>query len=450
MAPKSISKRRQKACLAAATGGTDRLSGLPDSILCHILSFLPTRTSVATMNLVSRRWRNLWKHAQVFDFDFDCDGVSADYERFRFFVNSVLALRKSRDIQKFHLTITSDCQFMSDIQNNYVEMWICAATGPHLQELSLIIPSYADQIVKLSPSLFMNCSNLVSLSLDGAFEVEVKHSSVYFPSLKRLRLGELIVDSEVSFLSGCPMLETLEIGFYLNNIPLTEVTRLKSTNHNFTWSYFEFYVNSRFIKLGIVGSFHSMLEAFLYVFSLHESECFDPILYLFGDYNDYKDDGGDYVHLKMCHSTLKWTLHAPVLDYPEFRQLNHIKFILPCFNSNLLVTVLHKCDMLKFLIIQSDKEEHSPLRTLEPQSITVPGCLKSHLTYIQIEGYQGCEDELAFAEYILRNGLVLEAMLIYVDASMDPTNKYCSVKRLLEIPRGSAKCQIRFDPAVSS
>lgn len=87
---------------------------------------------------------------------------------------------------------------------------------------------------------------------------------------------------------------------------------------------------------------------------------------------------------------------------------------------------------------------------MEPQSITVPGCLKSHLTYIQIEGYQGCEDELAFAEYILQNGLVLEAMLIYVDASMDPTNKYCSVKRLLEIPRGSAKCQIRFDPAVSS
>jgi len=132
--------------------------------------------------------------------------------------------------------------------------------------------------------------------------VEVKHSSVYFPSLKRLRLGELIVDSEVSFLSGCPMLETLEIGFYLNNIPLTEVRRLKSTNHNFTWSYFEFYVNSRFIKLGIVGSFHSMLEAFLYVFSLHESEYFDPILYLFGD---YKDDDDSYIHLKMCHSTSK-------------------------------------------------------------------------------------------------------------------------------------------------
>jgi hypothetical protein len=71
------------------------------------------------------------------------------------------------------------------------------------------------------------------------------------------------------------------------------------------------------------------------------------------------------------------------------------------------------------------------------------------LTYICIEGYQGFEDELTFAEYILRNGLVLEKMLIFVDTSMDIMNKYSSVKRLLDIPRGSAKCQLKFDPIVS-
>jgi len=51
----------------------------------------------------------------------------------------------------------------------------------------------------------------------------------------------------------------------------------------------------------------------------------------------------------------QWTLHAPVLDYPEFRQLGHIKFMLPCFDSNLLVTVLDKCHMLRVLILQSNK-----------------------------------------------------------------------------------------------
>lgn len=63
----------------------------------------------------------------------------------------------------------------------------------------------------------------------------------------------------------------------------------------------------------------------------------------------------DIVPLLVFIMYKQWTLHAPVLDYPEFRQVDHIKFILPCFNSNLLVTVLDKCDMLKFLIIQSDK-----------------------------------------------------------------------------------------------
>jgi hypothetical protein len=89
------------------------------------------------------------------------------------------------------------------------------------------------------------------------------------------------------------------------------------------------------------------------------------------------------------------------------------------------------------------------LRTWDPESTTVSECLKSHLTYIHIEGYQGFEDELTFAEYILRNGLVLKTMLIFVDISMDKTNKYCSLKRLTDIPKGSVSCELKFDPAPS-
>jgi hypothetical protein len=50
----------------------------------------------------------------------------------------------------------------------------------------------------------------------------------------------------------------------------------------------------------------------------------------------------------------QWPLHAPVLNYREFQYLQHLKFILPCFNSNLLVNVLKKCRMLQVLIIQSN------------------------------------------------------------------------------------------------
>jgi len=67
----------------------DRLSSLPDSLLCHILSFLPTETSVCTMSLVSHRYLHLWKHLQAFDFyDEYYPDVDSEAEHFKDFAIS--------------------------------------------------------------------------------------------------------------------------------------------------------------------------------------------------------------------------------------------------------------------------------------------------------------------------------------------------------------------------
>uniref|UniRef100_A0A0E0RJS4 F-box domain-containing protein n=2 Tax=Oryza TaxID=4527 RepID=A0A0E0RJS4_ORYRU len=42
-----------------AVAGDDRLSSLPDDLICRILSFLPTREAALTSQL-SRRWRRVW------------------------------------------------------------------------------------------------------------------------------------------------------------------------------------------------------------------------------------------------------------------------------------------------------------------------------------------------------------------------------------------------------
>ncbi|XP_023645828.1 F-box protein At1g19070 isoform X2 [Capsella rubella] len=41
----------------------DRINGLSDDIICHILSFLPTKQSALTC-VLSKRWRNLFALAQ--------------------------------------------------------------------------------------------------------------------------------------------------------------------------------------------------------------------------------------------------------------------------------------------------------------------------------------------------------------------------------------------------
>ncbi|MCI31407.1 F-box/RNI/FBD-like domain protein, partial [Trifolium medium] len=97
-------------------------------------------------------WRHLWKYLQVFRFD----ESDFDYRKKKFplFVNAVLALRKSRDIRNSHLTLYEDY--------DCIDMWLHAAVGPHLQELSLTSDDPWVRVT-LPPSLLMNCTNLVSL-----------------------------------------------------------------------------------------------------------------------------------------------------------------------------------------------------------------------------------------------------------------------------------------------
>ncbi|PRQ17700.1 putative F-box domain-containing protein [Rosa chinensis] len=46
----------------------DRISELPDAILCHILSFFSTREAVKT-SILSHRWKNVWASVPNLDFD---------------------------------------------------------------------------------------------------------------------------------------------------------------------------------------------------------------------------------------------------------------------------------------------------------------------------------------------------------------------------------------------
>ncbi|GAU39367.1 hypothetical protein TSUD_370250 [Trifolium subterraneum] len=190
-------------------------------------------------------------------------------------------------------------------------MWLNAATGPHLQELSLtIFNCHGCTDLVLPPSLF-NSTNLVSLCLDGAIHMKVQESLVYFPSLKMLKINNVSLDSVVALLSRCPVLETFDINFFTqsltNHVPPSSKS-LKFTNDDFAWTYIE--IDSHYPEgttLGILDNLQSVVESYLDVFSPRESKFVDPILYLLRDEDIY---GEREIHMRLCRSTSKVKLYC--------------------------------------------------------------------------------------------------------------------------------------------
>ncbi|XP_020963627.1 FBD-associated F-box protein At4g10400-like [Arachis ipaensis] len=210
----------------------DRISALPDSLIGHILSFLPTKTAVST-SLLSRRWRYLWQHLQDFNFQLDQDDQDQDQDEgegeqyhwsfvhFSAFVNGVLVQRRNRDIRKFRLL--SSYAVEGSFHERSLNYWLLAAIGPQLQHLDLslyVVGPYNFMWFPSSSVLrgIFSCTSLISLTLDGLICVK-NISSVHLPALRTMRLsigGSFPMDK---IFSGCPLLEDLYLHFNVRNTP---------------------------------------------------------------------------------------------------------------------------------------------------------------------------------------------------------------------------------------
>lgn len=92
----------------------DRISRLPDEILSHILSFLPTKLAVRS-SILSTRWRYLWTFLLHMDIDYvDSLSCACDSEKrhcvpgerdfiFVEFMNAFFERLRVQSVRKFHL-----------------------------------------------------------------------------------------------------------------------------------------------------------------------------------------------------------------------------------------------------------------------------------------------------------------------------------------------------------
>ncbi|QHO33244.1 F-box/LRR-repeat protein [Arachis hypogaea] len=417
----------------ATTINMDMISTIPDSLLCYILSFLPTRDSVAT-SILSRRWRHLWKELQVLDLD---DGPFCTPERsaeemdecFIAFINA--ALSRFPHIKKFRLSCEVLCE---DDFRSYIN----DVTGPYLQEL------FVSQMYSLEnygvPCGIFTCPSLVSLCLKGYIFIEDEDlQSVHLPSLKNLELDVKYVNAD-KILGCCPVLETLKltldrVEFPTIRMPISTLKRLtfQDDYHGEVVEHLEIETPSleylhvslwgRYLRFSVTD-FSNMVEAHLDIWSHQEDEHIGWIPELLKAVCKTK-------LLRLGSSITGSLLCAPPIDFPKFGCLLHLQLRFGSFKSRFLLDLLHCCHKLQVLIIQNELHGHGPplnqKSMLQPTS--VPNCVTSHLNTFEFGGYEDSLEEHAFVAYILQNGLVLVRMMIHTYTSYVLENLKLAVHR---------------------
>jgi len=176
----------------------DRISILPNDLLCHILSFLPIRQAFQT-SVLSKRWTLLCYSLSVLRFDFDYEIEGEAFDRFCRFVDTIMfsPLALNQPLKTLRLKCTSGTPITS--------LWLEAAKCRDVEEFHLIMNFHT-----LHPNIFIS-RTLVVLKLDM---IEIAHdtSYVYLPSVKTLDLKFVYFKARIdyaNFLLGCPILQDL-------------------------------------------------------------------------------------------------------------------------------------------------------------------------------------------------------------------------------------------------
>ncbi|XP_074272694.1 F-box/FBD/LRR-repeat protein At5g56420-like isoform X3 [Silene latifolia] len=198
-------------------GIEDRLSGLPDELIVHILSFMPTLDAVRTMLL--RRFQNLWTFVPALRFDFHemiCiddkpPSTHVAFSSFTCFVRNALLLNRRSTIDTFRLCIgelgekSKDTKIIGDVR-----MLLRYAVEREVKDLYFHYNApFFDP-----PGCVFTSQYLVTLTLAGCTLKHYEHQSQ--PQMVNLRKLSLlyVYGSTKAFnqlISGCPCLQELFI-----------------------------------------------------------------------------------------------------------------------------------------------------------------------------------------------------------------------------------------------
>ncbi|XP_020871338.1 putative F-box/FBD/LRR-repeat protein At2g05300 isoform X3 [Arabidopsis lyrata subsp. lyrata] len=188
----------------------DRISELPDPLICQILTHLPAKDTVRT-SVLSIRWTNIWLCVPSLKL------TSRDFSNFNAFVSfgdRFFHSDRSSCIHKLELTINEN------EEKSYIISWIDAAVKRKVQHLCVrchIRRCYPEMPISLYDAAFERfiscCPVLEDLRINGCVS-KPQPFRVHSRSLKRLYIGDCystLVDSVPGVVIDAPQLCCLSI-----------------------------------------------------------------------------------------------------------------------------------------------------------------------------------------------------------------------------------------------
>ncbi|XP_008226392.1 PREDICTED: F-box/LRR-repeat protein At4g14103 isoform X1 [Prunus mume] len=460
MRKREKSKMRSNSKFQSPACTEDRISGLPDEILCHILSFLPTVQAVRT-TILSHRWNHVWASVPNIDL---CDNLEEfDQERFAGLVDHVLYSRGNSSIHRFRL----HTKYMAELP--WLDDWICTAITHNVVELDVDLArdSFSSEPFELPRSLYM-CKTLVVLKLKLPSIITFAPHSDCFPSLKFLHVNVACPDAADSMgklFTCCPVLEDLTIeaepdgGSVLNvNISAPQLKRLRM--NVFLCIIGEYYDYKTFIHANTPN-----LEKFSFdgnVLAVFSSKNAKSLKIAKNNFEGLHagSDAAELLHRHFAGiGNVEYLgVSAPIFGDPRIvyryrlPMLNNLKHLVLLFQSccswQSLINFLNASPNLESLtfnkhvkcLIQHNKDELVHEWT-PPES--VPICLLSHLKTVRMQRFRRQPDEMKVAEYLLKHSEVLDYMIFCTRATYLREEKKLW-DEVQKFPRVSQTCKIMF------
>ncbi|XP_026418281.1 F-box protein At4g09920-like [Papaver somniferum] len=430
-------------------GGEDKISNLPDPLIHHIFSFLPTKCALSTC-ILSTRWKYLSNSIPTLDFRRwrplvgyrNEEEMLQESKPFMNFLDRVLCLHEKPKIQKFCLSW--DEHFDESRVNN----WIAIVVKRKIEELFLSKGSTTPFIFPLS---LFTCDSLTVLDL-GMARLNVPNK-VHFPRLKLLRLRHMNFVNGFSLnqlVSNCPILEELSLihcvslksevlciaNVALKNLYISycyfEESTMKICSPNLSTISYGKYLPKDFV----IDSFPSLLEADMDILSREHNGAEKFVLTKL-----YKKLANVKL-LKGSGTFFQILSQADILlaDLPAFNNLIHLEvssaaILRRFFRFLQLWPNLESIVFAKRIGFPEDDDCWS----LDPKG-SLP-----HLKSIKFINFRGGPMELTAIKLFLKYAGFLETVTIVASPELsNHTNEQVNVmKQLLEFPR-LANCVVKF------